>query len=106
MIEDIEVKYEHLCVTQMIVYYKFSQIVDEKELLCILPRRCSLTGKSLFLKQAVRLQRRLGAIYSPGGAQPKYREEYLWVDPRQLLLFKLKNAEEIAELQPEVGALI
>jgi|AntRauTorcE11898_2_1112593.scaffolds.fasta_scaffold01693_5 hypothetical protein len=55
---------------------------------CFLPRRCFLTGKSLFMKKAVRATRYLESYRSPMNNQIK---QHFWVDRDQYLLNQLKG---------------
>jgi len=64
------------------------EIKDTFETRCWLPRRCFLTGKSLFMKKAVRATRYLESYRSPMNNQIK---QHFWVDRDQYLLNQLKG---------------
>lgn len=60
-----------------------------KDKFSIMPRRCFLTGKSLFMKSAVRTTRYLNGCQNP--ISNSLFEQHFWVDKDQYLLFQLRG---------------
>ena len=59
------------------------QCHSPKEKISLLPRKCFVTGKSLFMKQATRVQReiRRGDSYTI--------KQFFWVDANEFLLIQM-----------------
>ena len=62
----------------------YDRRLGKEEKFSWLPRKCYLSGKSLFLKNAIRVT---GMITGPGGID----FEYFWCDKKEFLLDEIKG---------------
>jgi len=80
--------FEEMSKEHLAVYYKAGQIVGEREVVSLVPRKCRISGKTLWFKRATKLTRK----FKPGTIR-KSMTEKLWVDTKQLMLFHLRGPE-------------